>query len=161
MTDTTRARDAIRDAHARHRDVMGGMSMADLKLTAAAGLLRDDDPLPYAQDDPVWISDAAHGISRALEACDALRIALTKAGDEVARLDAEQARTGLSDAARCRVPLVHRDGSEARCVLRASHQRDDSDHVDEHGHTAPVLVTQATIEDARRVQALRDAGEIA
>jgi hypothetical protein len=82
-----------------------------------------------------------------------------KAGDEVAYTAAQQACTGLPDAARCRVPLIHRDGSEARCVLPASHQRDDSDHVDEHGHSAPVLVTQAAIEEARYVQAMRDAEE--
>lgn len=105
MPDTSRARSAIREAYERHRDVMGGMSMAMLKLEAAAGFLaaeierekasglfRPEEiaALPYPEDSPVWIEHASAGIASALNACDALRSALMKAGDEVAHLAAKQ-----------------------------------------------------------------------
>lgn len=56
---------------------------------------------------------------------------------------------------RCAVHLVHQDKSESQCVLDASHLDDDSDHVDEHGHRAPVLVSKATV---RQVAALAEYG---
>ena len=54
------------------------------------------------------------------------------------------------------VSLIHTDKSEARCVLHRDHPQDDSAHMDEHGCHAPVLVHQATIEEAARVQAASD-----
>ncbi len=54
---------------------------------------------------------------------------------------------------RCHVHLIHQDKSESRCVLDMSHLDDDSDHLDEHGHHAPVLVSKATI---REIQALAE-----
>jgi hypothetical protein len=53
-------------------------------------------------------------------------------------------------AVRCPTPMVHRDQSRARCVLPVSHLLDDSDHQDEHGCTAPVLIHQSTIREVER-----------
>ena len=53
------------------------------------------------------------------------------------------------DKKRCFVHLIHSDKSESRCILHKDHQDNDSDHIDEHGHTAKVLVTQATIREVR------------
>lgn len=61
---------------------------------------------------------------------------------------------------RCQVHLIHRDSSESRCVLPKKHLLDDSDHQDEHGHHAPVLVSQSTIREVQRLQDARDAGLI-
>jgi hypothetical protein len=52
---------------------------------------------------------------------------------------------------RCLVHLIHPDKSEVQCVLSRDHQDNDSDHLDEHGHAAPVLVTQKTIAEVRAV----------
>lgn len=49
----------------------------------------------------------------------------------------------------CRVYLIHPDKSQSRCLLDADHLLDDSDHLDEHGHTAKVLVSQATIREVK------------
>lgn len=61
---------------------------------------------------------------------------------------------------RCLVNMVHPDKSEARCVLHKDHQEDDTDHLDEHGHTAHVLVHQSTIREVRAVSEARERGEI-
>ena len=42
MPDTSAARAAIRLAYGKHRDVMGGMCLAMLKMEAAGGLLREE-----------------------------------------------------------------------------------------------------------------------
>lgn len=55
------------------------------------------------------------------------------------------------DGKRCQVDLIHEDKSAARCILPRTHLLDDSDHVDEHGHHAKVLVTQATLREVERV----------
>jgi len=95
MPDTSRARDAIREACDKHCDVMGGMSIAALKLEAAAGLYRDEDPPPpYAEDDPVWITHALSGLKRALDACDELKTALLAAVSETGALLPEQGKAG-------------------------------------------------------------------
>lgn len=86
MPDTEAARAAIRRAYNWRREVNGGLSMAELKLLAAGGLLRDDDPPPYPEDSPVWIDRAANGLDRALGACDALRDAIVAARGEVMKL---------------------------------------------------------------------------
>lgn len=52
---------------------------------------------------------------------------------------------------RCQVHLIHEDKSESRCVLAKAHLLDDSDHQDEHGHHAPVLVHQSTIREVQAV----------
>lgn len=62
------------------------------------------------------------------------------------------------DESRCQVSLIHRDKSEARCVLHRGHQEDDSDHVDEHLCHAPVLVHQSSIEEVRRVSEAQNLG---
>jgi hypothetical protein len=56
------------------------------------------------------------------------------------------------NAPSCAVPMLHRDQSEAPCLLARGHQEQDTDHVDEHGCTAPVLVHQSSIEEVRRWQ---------
>lgn len=85
MRDTSAAREAIREAYQYHRDVMGGMSMAKLKLDAASGLLRLDpgESLPYPEDSPVWLEHASAGLAAAYEACEKLREAITSAQAEV------------------------------------------------------------------------------
>jgi len=64
-----------------------------------------------------------------------------------------QARVPPGSELRCKVSLIliHEDTTEARCVTHRDHQLDDTDHIDEHGHHAPVLVRQSTIEEVRRV----------
>lgn len=89
---------------------------------------------------------------------DKLIRALNK-GDLVA-VERRQAAVEREYGGRCTVPMIHPDKSEAQCVLPRKHLLDDSDHVDEHGHHAPVLVHQSTIRDVQRVQSLRDAGLI-
>ena len=64
--------------------------------------------------------------------------------------------TPVPDSARCMVGMIHADRSKARCILHRDHQRADTDHVDEHGHHALVLVHQSTIEEVRRVSAMRE-----
>jgi hypothetical protein len=51
----------------------------------------------------------------------------------------------LKDSDRCLVNLIHADKSEARCVLRLDHVRQETDHVDEHGHHAPCLQVKQAI----------------
>lgn len=53
--------------------------------------------------------------------------------------------------ARCQVPMIHADKSAAQCILHKDHVLNDSDHIDEHMHTAPVLVHQSTINEVRAV----------
>ena len=87
MTDTSAARKAIREAYGKHTEVMGGMSLALLKLEAAAWMYRGDDPPPsYAEDDPVWIHHALSGLKQALDACDGLEAAITAAFNETGML---------------------------------------------------------------------------
>jgi hypothetical protein len=57
----------------------------------------------------------------------------------------------------CGKMMTHPDGSEAACVLDGEHKDDGSDHVDEHGHHAKVLVTQATLRAIRGLQDWHDA----
>jgi hypothetical protein len=54
---------------------------------------------------------------------------------------------------RCPTPMRHADKSVSQCVLDRAHVLQDSDHVDKHGHHAPVLVSQATIREVDRVAA--------
>ena len=87
MPDTTAARDAIRFAYGKHRAVMEGMSMALLKMEAAGGLYRrDDDPLPYPEDSPVWAEHALDGLEAALSASMGLTDAIRAARAQVEKL---------------------------------------------------------------------------
>ena len=54
---------------------------------------------------------------------------------------------------RCGTPMVHPDESAGHCTLPKDHyiQIEDSDHYDEHGCIAPVLVHQASIREVERV----------
>lgn len=62
---------------------------------------------------------------------------------------------------RCPVMMEHPSGRpDARCILPASHKEADTDHVDEHGCKGPVLVSQASIDEAARVTAARVRGDI-
>lgn len=97
MPDTSTARDAIREAYARHRDVMGGLSSAMLKLEAAGGLLKpdprlDDPPLPYPEDSPVWIEHAAYALAEANKKCAELQLAILQAQRKVTDLAVEWAQ---------------------------------------------------------------------
>jgi hypothetical protein len=58
----------------------------------------------------------------------------------------------------CGVPMIHKDGSESPCTQPYRHfvQIEDSDHVDEHGCLAPVLVHQSTIREVQAVQRWRN-----
>ena len=93
MPDTSAAREAIQACREQHRNVMSGMSMAELKLDAAGGLLELEpgEALPYPEDSPVWIEHALHGLNEAIDACDALRAALVTAKDETAKLETRDA----------------------------------------------------------------------
>jgi hypothetical protein len=53
----------------------------------------------------------------------------------------------------CGTPMTHPDKSVSHCVLEKDHfiAVEDSDHQDEHGHTGPVLVSQATIREVASV----------
>lgn len=72
----------------------------------------------------------------------------------------EQKQTARQCAGRCAGRLIHRDKSESQCVLPRAHLLDDSDHQDEHGCRAPVLVSQSTIREVQAIQDARDAGLI-
>jgi hypothetical protein len=98
MPDTSEAREAIRKAYECHRDVMGGMSMALLKLEAASGLYDNElDPEtgqrhpPHTLPAHILINHAGNGLAAALAACDMLRAALVAAADETAKLEAHRA----------------------------------------------------------------------
>lgn len=61
----------------------------------------------------------------------------------------------------CPVMMEHPSGRpDSRCTLGADHKYSDTDHLDEHGCTAPVLIHQSTIEEAGRVTAARAHGYI-
>jgi hypothetical protein len=79
MSDTTASRAAIRLACQYRTAVNGGLSMALLKLEAANGLLSDEDPLPWPEDDPVWFEHALSGLEAALTASLALQDAIRTA----------------------------------------------------------------------------------
>jgi hypothetical protein len=61
----------------------------------------------------------------------------------------------------CLAPMRHDSGVDFPCILPALHLRfDGEDHLDIHGHGAKQLVSWSTIEEVRRVQDMRDRGEI-
>jgi hypothetical protein len=158
MPDTSAARAAIRNARDKHRDVIGGMSTAELKLQAAGGLLRDEDPLPYPEDSHVWTDHAQDGLQRALAACDELRAALLAAVEENAKL-ARQAIVEEGSPLRCGSHMRHRDESTELCVLHKDHRVDDTDCVDRHGCRRRPMISQSTIDQAEywREELNRDA----
>jgi hypothetical protein len=84
---------------------------------------------------------------------------LVKALRELELVQAE--RAALMDRypadVQCDVTMVHSDGFEGHCRLAKRHLVDDSDHQDEHGCRAGVLVHQSTIREVERIQAARDA----
>jgi hypothetical protein len=55
----------------------------------------------------------------------------------------------------CGTRMIHPDKTAGHCILTKDHEVEveDSDHMDEHGHRAPVLVHQSTIREATRVAA--------
>lgn len=84
MADTSAALKAIRAAYAKRTKVNGGLSTAEIKLLAAAGLisLGPGEQLAWPADDPVWIEHAVGALDEALEACDELHRAITAAQAE-------------------------------------------------------------------------------
>jgi hypothetical protein len=65
--------------------------------------------------------------------------------------------TELRDDQRCAVNMIHADQSAARCTRHRKHVEQDTDHTDEHGHRAPVLVSQSTIAEALAIEQEADA----
>ena len=85
---------------------------------------------------------------------------LKRALDQADLIAMEQTQRGREYTGRCQVHLIHEDKSEAQCVLPKAHRLDDSDHVDDHGCHAPVLVHQSTIREVEAVRKAREAGLI-
>jgi len=103
------------------------------------------------------MAEDAEGYGHVIEVPDMAKlISALRAADLIAM----EVRQVQRVAERCRVHLIHPDESESRCVRPKSHLLDDSDHVDEHGHRAPVLVSQSTIREVKAIQDARDAGLI-
>jgi hypothetical protein len=87
VPDTSASRSALRSGRQFHREVMGGLSAAELKLEAAGGFLRGENVhLSRPWGDPSWFREAAEGIEVALAACGRLENALLLAAAEVAKL---------------------------------------------------------------------------
>lgn len=94
--NTEPARLAIRAAREHHRDVMGGMSGAELKLMAAGGVLRGEHQA-WPPGDPVWLDFAELGLAQAQAACDELRQAIDAARAEVVKLREMTEANGAGD----------------------------------------------------------------
>ena len=87
-------------------------------------------------------------------------ISALRAADLIA-VEVRQRAVERSPGGRCQVDLIHPgDDSKSQCTLPKAHLLDDTDHVDEHGHRAPVLVHQSTIRAVQAIQDARDAGLI-
>jgi hypothetical protein len=63
-----------------------------------------------------------------------------------------------SETLTCGTPMTHPDKSVSYCTLPKDHYItvEDSDHCDEHGHTARVLVRQATIREVAAITSARE-----
>jgi hypothetical protein len=85
---------------------------------------------------------------------------LKRALDQADLIAMEQTQNASQYAGRCQVRLIHEDKSESQCTRLKIHLLDDTDHRDEHGHTAPVLVRHSTIRQVKAIQDARDAGLI-
>jgi hypothetical protein len=98
MPDTSASRAAIHLAYDKRRNVNGGLSTAELKLQAAGGLIRDDGPLTWPEDSPIWFEHALDGLQSALSSCDALkdavRAAITATEQDQARAKTETKENG-------------------------------------------------------------------
>jgi hypothetical protein len=111
---------------------------------------------PSRPDSAAWLARVQSLLTDAFAVCDTLRDAITAAQAQVTKL-ARQVPVAKDSPLRCHVHLIHADKSEERCALAGDHLADDLDHVDAHGHHAPVLVHQSTIEHVRAVtEALRE-----
>ena len=93
MSNTEVSRAAIRVAYGKRRDVNGGLSMAEVKLLAAAGFYSHDNdvPLPYPEGSPVWFEHALSGLESALTASMALQDAIRAA---IAATERDKAAAG-------------------------------------------------------------------
>jgi len=92
MPDVSQAREAVRRCRELHRDVMGGMSTAELKLEVMAGRYVNADPPPsHPPDDPIWIEHAAIALAEAHGASIALTGAILNAQCKVTDLAVEWA----------------------------------------------------------------------
>jgi hypothetical protein len=112
--------------------------------------------------------DARKLVALVTELCDNVRDGLLSAGTAADAIAA--AASGYQpapavpdapladDAVACGVPMTHEDGSVGHCTLPRGHQRqiEDSDHYDEHGCIAAVLISQSTIREVAALQAWRD-----
>jgi hypothetical protein len=144
MADARPARDAARAACDRKHDL--AVILDDTLIIIAVEVSK---PLPSKS--AAWLARAQKQLTDALGACDAVRDAITAAQAEVTRL-ARQVPVAPDSPLRCPKPMVHPDETVERCVLHYDHMQDDTDHVDTHGHRAPVEISQSTIEQARMIR---------
>jgi hypothetical protein len=144
MADATQARDAARTALDRKHDLV-------VLLEDALIILNGEVASPSSPDSAAFISCAQSLLHAAGIACDAVHDAIGAAQAEVTKL-ARQVPVAADSPLRCHVHLIHADKSEDRCVLAQDHLTDDLPHVDSHGHRAPVLISQSTLDEVRAWQ---------
>lgn len=151
MPDATAARDAARAALDRKLEL--AVLLEDVLIT-----LHGEVENPGSPDSAAWLAHAQWRLAGAIDACDAVRDAIAAVQAEVTRL-ARQVPVARDSPLRCPKPMVHPDKSVERCVLHHDHMRDDTGHIDIHGHHVPVKVHDSTIEQARywREELNRDA----
>jgi hypothetical protein len=144
MPDVRPARDAARAACDRKHDLANILD--DTLIILAVEVSK-----PVPSESAAWLARAQKQLTDAIDACDAVRDAIAVAQAEVTRL-ARQVPVARDSPLRCPKPMVHPDESVERCVLHVDHMQDDIDHVDPHGHRAPVEIRQSTIEQARMIR---------
>src|SRR6185437_16127132 len=106
------------------------------------------------------IAEDPEGYGHVIEVPDMDKLISALREADLIAMEVRQRAVERQYGGRCQVHLIHEDKSESRCVLPKAHLLDDSDHVDEHGHAAPVLVHQSTIRQVKAIQDARDAGLI-
>ena len=106
------------------------------------------------------MAEDAEGYGHVIEIPDKDKLIRELNKADLIAMEVRQQAVERTHGGRCQVHLIHQDRSESRCVLPKAHLLDDSDHEDEHGHHAPVLVSQSTIREVKRIQDARDAGLI-
>lgn len=106
------------------------------------------------------MAEDAEGYGHVIEVPDMDKLIRALRQADLIAKEVQQRLVERSHGGRCQVNLIHADKSEAQCVLPKKHLLDDTDHMDDHGHLAPVLVHQSTIREVKAVQDARDAGLI-
>ena len=141
MPDATPARDAARVALDLRHDLT-------VLLEDALTILAGEAVNPSSPESAAWLGRVQSLLADASGACDAVRDAITATQAEVTRL-ARQVPVARESPLRCPKPMTHPDETVERCVLHRDHVQDAADHVDPHGHHAPVEISQPVIEQAR------------